>query len=77
MGMQAAGIAGPVKTWVVSKSCLVALGVLIEPIKYTVSNGLLGRIPVALGKMLTSNWLFVAFLPATVDAALNECRCSQ
>ena len=77
--MQAAGIPGPYgsKTWVVSKSCLVTAGVLAEPVKYTLSNMLLKRLPGALGKILSSNYLTVAALPATVDAILNECSCSQ
>jgi hypothetical protein len=79
MEMQADGIPGPYgsKTWVVSKSCLVTAGLLAESVKYKVSNMLLKRLPGALGKLLSSNYLTVVALPATVDAVLKECSCNK
>jgi hypothetical protein len=79
MAMQAAGIPGPygTQTRVVSKKCLITAGLLAEPVKYTLSNILLKRLPGALGQILSSNYLTVAALPATVDAILNECSCTK
>jgi hypothetical protein len=79
MAMQAAGITGPYgsQTRVVSKKCLLTAGLLLEPIKYTLSNIIGKYAPGILGQIMKSNVTTAIALPYTVDTILNECQCSN